>query len=215
MGFSQDTPMESAWRDARIGRIYEGTNEINRLLSVGMLLKKAFKGELDLMTPAMAVGNDLMAIPSFDAPDFSKLFSEEKNLLSKLKKIFLMIAGKAVETFGMELEQQQQIISAASDILIEIYMAESTILKVDKLVYKTSETACKAQIAMAKLNLYNAVEKINAKGKEAIISFTDGDEQKMLLMGLKRFTKYTNYPNIISLRKVIAQKIITENQYCF
>ncbi|MDG1805562.1 acyl-CoA dehydrogenase family protein [Flavicella sp.] len=215
MGFSQDTPMESAWRDARIGRIYEGTNEINRLLSVGMLLKKAFKGELDLITPAMAVANDLMAIPSFDTPDYSKLFSEENEIIEKLKKTFLMIAGKAVETFGMELESQQQIISAASDIMIEIYMAESTLLKVEKLVSKTSESACESQIAMAKLNLYNAVEIINNKGKEAIISFTTGDEQKMLLIGLKRFTKYANYPNIVALRKTIAAKIIEENQYSF
>ena len=215
MGFSQDTPMESAWRDARLGRIYEGTNEINRLLSVGMLLKKAFKGELDLITPAMAVANDLMAIPSFDTPDYSKLFSEENEIIEKLKKTFLMIAGKAVETFGMELESQQQIISAASDIMIEIYMAESTLLKVEKLVSKTSESACESQIAMAKLNLYNAVEIINNKGKEAIISFTTGDEQKMLLIGLKRFTKYANYPNIVALRKTIAAKIIEENQYSF
>lgn len=215
MGFSQDTPMESAWRDARIGRIYEGTNEINRLLSVGMLLKKAFKGELDLITPAMAVANDLMEIPSFDTPDYSKLFSEENEIIEKLKKTFLMIAGKAVETFGMELESQQQIISAASDIMIEIYMAESTLLKVEKLVSKTSESACEPQIAMAQLNLYNAVEIINNKGKEAIISFATGDEQKMLLMGLKRFTKYANYPNIVTLRKTIAAKIIEENQYSF
>ena len=215
MGFSKETPMESAWRDARIGRIYEGTNEINRLLSVGMLLKKAFKGELDLITPAMAVAEDLMAIPSFDAPEYSELFSEEKELLSKLKKCFLMIAGKAVETFGMELEEQQQIITAASDIMIEIYLAESTILKVEKLTTKASEDNHDAQIAMAKLNLYNAIEKINSKGKEAIISFTEGDEQRMLLMGLKRFTKYTNYPNVVGLRKTIAQKLITQNQYCF
>ncbi|MEI6864778.1 acyl-CoA dehydrogenase family protein [Flavicella sp.] len=215
MGFSQDTPMESAWRDARIGRIYEGTNEINRLLSVGMLLKKAFKGELDLISPAMEVVNNLMAIPSFETLDYSELFSEEKELLNNLKKIFLMIAGKAVETFGIDLEQEQQIISSASDIMIQIYMAESTILKVEKLVSKTTENECKVQIAMAKLNLYNAVEEINTKGKEAIISFTTSDEQKMLLMGLKRFTKYTNYPNIIALRRLIAQKIIDENQYCF
>tara|TARA_B100000809_G_scaffold266900_1_gene332726 strand:+ start:18297 stop:20090 length:1794 start_codon:yes stop_codon:yes gene_type:complete len=215
MGFSKETPMESAWRDARIGRIYEGTNEINRLLSVGILLKKAFKGELDLMTPAMEVADDLMAIPSFDTPDYSALFSEEKEILSKLKKTFLMIAGKAVETFGMELEQQQQIIMGASDIMIEIYLAESTVLKVEKLVAKTSKNECESQIAMAQLNLYNAVEKINMKGKEAIISFTQGDEQRMLLMGLKRFTKYTNYPNVVGLRKKIAQELIVKNQYCF
>ena len=142
MGFSKDTPMESAWRDARIGRIYEGTNEINRLLSVGMLLKKAFKGELDLMTPAMAVANDLMSIPSFESPDDTKIFSQEKEILGNLKKTFLMIAGKAVENYGMELEEQQQLILAAAEILIEIYMAESTLLKTEKLVQKTSIEAC-------------------------------------------------------------------------
>ena len=88
MGFSKDTPMESAWRDARIGRIYEGTNEINRLLSIGMLIKKALKGELDLMTPAMEVGKSLLGIPSFDIPDYEELFSEEKAILIKLKKTF-------------------------------------------------------------------------------------------------------------------------------
>jgi alkylation response protein AidB-like acyl-CoA dehydrogenase len=213
MGFSKETPMESAWRDARIGRIYEGTNEINRLLSVGMLLKKAFKGELDLISPAMAVANDLMAIPSFDTPDYSELFSEEKEMISKLKKIFLMIAGKAVETFGMELEQQQQLIMNAADIMIEVYMAESAILKTEKLAKQTSADSCKEQIAMTQLNLFNAIEKINSKGKEAIISFTEGDDQRMLLMGLKRFTKYANYPNTIELRKTIAAKLINDNGY--
>lgn len=215
MGFSKDTPMESAWRDARIGRIYEGTNEINRLLSVGMLLKKAMKGELDLLTPAMEVGNSLMAIPSFETPDYSILFSEEKEVIAKLKKAFLMIAGKAVQHYGMELEKQQQLILAAAEVMIEIYMAESTILRTEKLVNVTSKEKSEAQIAMAKLNLANAVEIIGKKGREAIYSFGDGDEQRIMLMGLKRFTKYTNNPNPIALRKTIAQKLIEENKYCF
>ena len=133
MGFSKDTPMESAWRDARITRIYEGTNEINRLLTVGMLLKKAMKGELDLITPAMEVGNSLMGIPSFDIPDFSEVLSEEKAMIAKLKNAFLMIAGKAVQTYGMDLENHQQLVLAAAEIMIEIYMAESAILKAEKL----------------------------------------------------------------------------------
>ncbi len=215
MGFSKDTPMESAWRDARIPRIYEGTNEINRLLTVGMLLKKAFKGELDLMTPAMEVGNSLMGIPSFDTPDYSVLFTEEKEMIAKLKKTFLMVAGKAVQTYGMELEKHQQLILAAAEILMEIYMAESAILKTEKLVSMKSETECTGQIAMAKLNLFNAVELCTKKGKEAIVSIADGDEQRMMLMGLKRFTKYTNLPNVIALRTAIADIIITENKYCF
>ncbi len=215
MGFSKDTPMESAWRDARIGRIYEGTNEINRLLSVGMLLKKAFKGELDLMTPAMAVANDLLSIPSFESAEDSHFFSMEKKIIENLKKTFLMIAGKAVENYGMELEEQQQLILAAAEILIEIYMAESTLLKTEKLVQKTSSEACTPQIAMTKLNLFHATEKINSKGKEAIVSFTEGDEQQMLLMGLKRFTKYTTPPNVIALRTEIASALVDKNTYCF
>ncbi|MCP4882245.1 MAG: acyl-CoA dehydrogenase [Flavobacteriales bacterium] len=215
MGFSKDTPMEAAWRDARITRIYEGTNEINRLLTVGMLLKKAFKGDIDLLTPAMAVGKSLMEIPSFDTPDYSELFSEEKEMISKLKKAFLMIAGKAVETYGMELEEHQQLILAAAEVLIEIYMAESAVLKAEKVADLGSLESAKGQIAMAKLNLHNAVEVVNSKGKEAITYFSEGDEQRMMLMGLKRFTKYTNLPNVIALRKEISAIVIKENKYCF
>lgn len=215
MGFSKDTPMEAAWRDARITRIYEGTNEINRLLTVGMLLKKAFKGDIDLLTPATAVGKSLMDIPSFDIPDYSELFSEEKEMIGKLKKAFLMIAGKAVQTFGMELEEHQQLILAAAEVLIEIYMAESGILKAEKVVSMKSADEAKGQIAMARLNLSNAVGVINEKGKEAIVYFAEGDEQRMMLMGLKRFTKYTNIPNVITLRKEIAAMLIAENKYCF
>jgi len=215
MGFSKDTPMESAWRDAKITRIYEGTNEINRLLTVGMLLKKAMKGEIDLLTPAMEVGNSLMGIPSFDVPDFSELLSEEKAMIAKLKNAFLMISGKAVQTYGMELESHQQLILAAAEVMIEIYMAESSILKAEKIAKLTSETAAECQVAMAKLNLYNAVDKASNMGKEAILYFSEGDEQRMMLMGLKRFTKYVNNPNPIALRKTIAEKVIAENKYCF
>ncbi len=215
MGFSKDTPMESAWRDARITRIYEGTNEINRMLTVGMLLKKAMTGSIDLLTPATEVGNSLMAIPSFDIPDFSELLSEEKEMISKLKKVFLMISGKAVQTYGMELENHQQLVLAAAEVMIEIYMAESAILKAEKVATMTTEKEAEGQIAMAKLCLYQAVNKITEKGKEAIVYFADGDEERMMLMGLKRFTKYTNNPNAIQLRKIIASKVIAENKYCF
>ena len=215
MGFSEDAPMESAWRDARIARIYEGTNEINRMLSVGMLVKKAMKGHVDLLGPAMAVAEELMGIPSFDIPDYSELFAEEKEMIAKLKKVFLMVAGAAVQKYGAELESHQQLLMAASDILIEIYMAESTILRTEKLAKKEGEGKVQEQIAMAKLYLYHAVDIVNQKGKEGIVSFAEGDEQRMMLMGLKRFTKYTNMPNVIGLREKIAAKIISENKYAF
>ena len=215
MGFSADTPMESAWRDARISRIYEGTNEINRMLAVGMLVKKAMKGHVDLLGPAMKVADELMGIPSFDTPDYSELFSEEKDMIKKLKKVFLMVAGAGVQKYGPQLEEHQQLLMAAADILIEIYMAESTILRTEKNAKRFGEDAQEHQIAMAKLYLYNAVDTINSKAKEGIVSFAEGDEQRMMLMGLKRFTKYTNMPNVVVLRTQIADKLSEENEYCF
>ncbi len=215
MGFSEDTPMESAWRDARISRIYEGTNEINRMLSVGMLIKKAMKGHVDLLGPAMKVAEELMGIPDLDIPDYSELFSEEKDMIVRLKKAFLMVAGSAVQKFGPDLEEHQQLLMAAADMLIEIYMAESTILRTEKLAKKVGQDACKEQIAMAQLYLYKAVDVISQKGKESIVSFASGDEQRMMLMGLRRFTKYTNMPNIVGLREQIAAKLIASNEYCF
>ncbi|WP_420572749.1 acyl-CoA dehydrogenase family protein [Kordia sp.] len=215
MGFSADTPMESAWRDARISRIYEGTNEINRMLAVGMLVKKAMKGHVNLLEPAMKVADELMGIPSFDIPDYSELFSEEKELLGKLKKVFLMVAGSAVQKFGPKLEEHQQLLMAAADILIEIYMIESSILRTEKNAKRFGEDSQEVQIAMTKLNLFNAVEKITTKAKEGIVSFAEGDEQRMMLMGLKRFTKYANMPNVVALRNTIAEKMTAENEYCF
>src|SRR5690606_19547874 len=146
MGFSEDTPMESAWRDARITRIYEGTNEINRMLSIGMLIKKAMKGHVDLLTPATEVANELTAIPSFETPDYSELFSEEKSIVKNLKKLFLMVSGAALQKYGEDIENHQQLMLAASDILIQIYLAESAILRAEKLAKKQGEENAKEQI---------------------------------------------------------------------
>jgi len=214
MGFSADTPMEAAWRDARISRIYEGTNEINRMLSVGMLVKKAMKGHVNLLEPAMAVANELTSIPSFDTPDYSETLSEELAMVEKMKKVFLMVAGSAVQKFGPDLEQHQQLLLAAADILIEIYMAESAILRAKKSTQNGSANA-EYQVAMAQLYLFDAIEHITTKAKEGIVSFAEGDEQRMMLMGLKRFTKYQNMPNVVALRTKIAEKVSAENEYCF
>ena len=215
MGYSADTPMEAAWRDSRISRIYEGTNEINRMHSVGMLIKKAMKGHVDLLGPAKGVADELTGIPSFETPDYSDLLSEEKDMISKLKKIFLMVGGSAVQKFGTEFEEHQQILLAISDILIEIYLAESAILRAKKNANRFGEESQKEQIAMAQLYLYHAVDMINQKAKEAIVSFAEGDEQRMMLMGLKRFTKYQNQPNVVNLRNIIADKVTAENTYPF
>lgn len=215
MGYSADAPMEAAYRDARIARIYEGTNEINRMHSVGMLLKKAMKGELDIMTPAMAVGQELMSIPSFDTPDYSVLFAEEKEIIAKLKKAFLMVAGKAVEKFTVEIDKEQQLLMNSADMMLQIYAAESAILRAEKLAKKNGEQAAASQIDMARLNLHFAIEEIGRSGREAIYSFAEGDEQRMLLMGLKRFTKVQNPINVKAVRKSIAANIIAENKFPF
>ncbi len=215
MGFSEDTPMESAWRDARIARIYEGTNEINRMLAVGMLIKKAMKGHVDLLGPAMQVADELMSIPSFDTPDYSELFAEEKEIVEKLKKAFLMVAGSAVQKYGPDLDKHQALLMAASDMMIEIYMAESVILRTEKLAKVKGQENIKEEIAMAQLYLYHAVDIVAEKGKEGIASFAEGDEQRVMLMGLRRFTKYVNLPNVNALRETIASKLVDANEYIF
>jgi alkylation response protein AidB-like acyl-CoA dehydrogenase len=215
MGFSEDTPMEAAWRDARIARIYEGTNEINRMICIGMLIKKAMKGHVDLLGPAMKVQEELMGIPSFDTPDFSAPLSQEKAIIKNLKKVFLMVAGAGIQKFGPKIEEHQQLMLHAADILIEIYMAESAILRTEKNILRSSAEEQKHQMKMSQLYLYNAVEVISKSAKSGIISFAEGDEQRMMLMGLKRFTKYTNYPNVAELRNSIAEQVNKENAYCF
>ena len=214
MGFSADAPMEMAWRDARIARIYEGTNEINRMLCVGMLLKKGFKGEIDLMSAATKVGQELMdGIPKTELSN--AFFAEEKSLLQNLKKAMLMITGAAVQTFGPKFDKEQQIILALSDILIEIYMIESAILRTEKNCERYGLDSQKNQIDMTQLYLFDAIEKINSKGKEAIVSFAEGAQMKGMIAGLKQYTKYQNYPNVVTLRRNIAATLIEENKYPF
>lgn len=208
MGFSEDTPMEAAWRDARIGRIYEGTNEINRLLAVGMLIKRAMKGELDLLSPAMAISKELMGIPSFEVPDYSEFMSEEKSIIANLKKVFLMVSGAALQKFMMDIEKQQHLLLNASEILNQVYMAESAVLRAEKHFSPDS-----AEAAMAQLNLYKAVEKIISAAKEGIVSFAEGDEQRMMLSGLRRFTKYANNPNVVALTEKVAAHYIAKGAY--
>ena len=215
MGFSEETPMEAAWRDARIARIYEGTNEINRIICIGMLIKKAMKGHVDLLGPAMKVKEELMGIPSFETPNYTAPLSQEKAVLKNLKKVFLMVAGAGIEKYGPQIEEQQQLILNTADILIQIYMAESAILRTEKNIFRFGEAAQKHQIEMSQLYLYNAVDIITKSAKNGIVSFVEGDEQRMMLMGLKRFTKYSHYPNVAALRGNIADKVNKENAYCF
>jgi alkylation response protein AidB-like acyl-CoA dehydrogenase len=214
MGYSADAPMERAYRDARISRIYEGTNEINRMLMVGMVLKRAMKGEINLFEPAMAVASELVSVPSFESIDTSELFAMEKDLVYKLKKVFLMVGGKAAMALQDRIEDEQEIMMNLADVMIEIYAAESVLLRTEKLVSQRGEGACAAQIAMTRIYLYEAIDKVEAAAKEAIVSFAKGDEQKVMLMGLKRFTK-PDFVNTKELRRQVADVMIGEGKYPF
>src|SRR5690606_670003 len=182
MGFSAEAPMERAYRDSRINRIFEGTNEVNRLLIVDMLLKRAMKGELDLMGPAQQVASELMAIPDFEEAD-DALFSYEKNIIKNLKKVGLMIAGAAVQKLMMTLSKEQEILMNIADIIGYVYLAESTILRVEKLVQIKGEEAVKGQIDIARVYLNSAVDHVFIAGKQALNSFAEGDDLKMMLVG--------------------------------
>jgi alkylation response protein AidB-like acyl-CoA dehydrogenase len=214
MGFSADAPMERAYRDARITRIYEGTSEINRMLLVGMLLRRAFKGEIGLLGAAKDVAKELTGIPSFAMPDYSELFAAEKDVIKNMKKAILMTLGRAAQVFTTKLKDEQEIMMAISDMIIETYVAESALLRSEKMVAQKGEEACQAEILMAKVYLQRAVQITNAQGREAISCFAEGDELRAMLMGLKRFTKIEPI-NMRDARRAIAKKIIEKNEYAF
>lgn len=214
MGFSAEGPMDRAYRDARINRIFEGTNEINRLLTIDMILKRAMKGTLDLMGPATAVQKELMGIPDFGAADEEGLFAKEKKALANLKKAGLMAAGAAVQKFMMKLSDEQEVLMNLADMLIEGYVAESTLLRVEKLISQRGEKACEIEKEMAIIYLHEAIEKAASAGKSAITSFAEGDELRLMLLGLKRFTKIDTY-NLKNARRKVADYIIEKGKYPF
>lgn len=211
MGFSADTPMESAWRDARITRIYEGTNEINRILILSMMLRKGMKGDLDLMGPAMGAMKELMDIPSFEVPDFSEPLSEELDMLSKVKKLGLLLAGKSVQDYGDKLAHKQTLLMNLSEMLIEVYNVESAILRTLKLGDNTTHPEVRRK--MCTVMTFEAIEKIATHAKRAAMHIAKDDELKMLLMAIKRQTKFTNHHDIISLKNEIAEEFIKENGF--
>ncbi len=213
MGYSAEAPMDRAYRDARINRIFEGTNEINRLLIVDMILKRAMKGEIDLMGPAQKVAAELVGIPEMSEPD-ETLFAYEKKLISNYKKVILLVAGGAVQKLMTTLSKEQEILMNIADMSIETYVAESVLLRVEKLVSMRGEDACKEQLAMMRVYVNDTCDKIALIGKEALNSYAEGDELRMMVMGLKRFTKQEPF-NAKNTRQLIAEKLIAENKYCF
>jgi alkylation response protein AidB-like acyl-CoA dehydrogenase len=212
-GFSADYPMDRAYRDSRINRIFEGTNEINRMLAVDMILKKAMKGELDLMGPAKAVQDELMAIPDFGGEE-EALFDYEKKMIRNFKKAILLVAGTAVQKFMMSLDKEQEVLMNIADMAIKTYTAESTLLRVEKLVGMKGEEAVNRQLDMARVYLYDAADTINKVGKDAINAMAEGDEQKLLFIGLRRFTKTEPF-NAKEARRRVAAAMIEANGYVY
>jgi alkylation response protein AidB-like acyl-CoA dehydrogenase len=210
-GFSDEYIISKAYRDSRINRIYEGTNEINRLLTVDMVLKRAMKGRLDIMAPALAVSRELMSIPDFgngeDGP-----FAKEKKAIQNFKKAILLTAGAAVQKLTTRIENEQELLMHIADMAIDVFVAESALLRAWKLTDQRGEAAAAFELDIMRTNLYDAADRINKSGKDAINAFADGDEQRMMLLGLKRFTKVDSF-NSKEARRRIADKLINDNKY--
>ena len=212
-GFSAEYNISRAYRDSRINRIYEGTNEINRLLTLDMTLKRAMGGRLDLMGPAMSVQKELMSIPDFGSEEETP-FAKELKLVANLKKAILMAAGAAVQKLMMKIDSEQEVLMNLADMAIATFNAESVLLRVMRLAGEQGEAAVALPIDIMRTYLYDAADAVNKAGKDAINAFAEGDEQRMILMGLKRFTKAEPF-NSKAARRRIADKMIEEGKYCF
>lgn len=210
-GYSDEYLISKAYRDSRINRIYEGTNEINRLLTVDMIIKRAMKGRLDIMGPAMAVSKELMSIPDFGGGDDAP-FAKEKKTIQNFKKAILMTAGAAVQKLMTKLESEQEILMNIADMVIMTFVAESALLRAAKLADQRGEAAVGFELDIMRTYLYDAADGINKAGKDAINAFADGDEQRMMLLGLKRFTKVESFNSKVARRR-IADRLINDNKY--
>jgi len=212
-GFSDEYLISKAYRDSRINRIYEGTNEINRLLTVDMVLKRAMKGKLDLMGPAMAVQKELMSIPDFGAGEEGD-FANELKYIAQFKKAILMVAGAAVQKLMMQLEKEQEVLMNIADMAIETFHAESALLRTMKLAGERGLEAVSIEKDVMQTYLYDAADRINKAGKDALNSFASGDELNMMHIGLKRFTKVAPF-NSKDARRRICDKVLADPNYFF
>ena len=215
MGYSEEGTAARAYRDSRINRIYEGTNEINRLLSIDMLFRRALKGAIDIVGPAWEVQKELASMPGFGKPEGA--FGEEHKAVKDFKKAVLMVAGAAAKMQmdgQLNLKEEQEIVMNAADMLIDTFVAESMLLRVEKLSEKGSDKDPELYKAMLQVYINDATQRIASNGRDALASFAEGDLLRTMLMGLKRFTKYPAV-NVKAKRRMIAQALIDANDYCF
>ncbi|OIP00161.1 MAG: acyl-CoA dehydrogenase [Bacteroidetes bacterium CG2_30_33_31] len=211
MGYSSETLVERAYRDSRINRIFEGTNEINRMVAVGELIKRGMKGEIDLLTLAKEVGAELMGIPDFGSTS-TDYFEEKHKMIVNFKKSILMVAGAALQKLMDKFQNEQEIMMNLADMLILTYAAESTALRVEKLYSKYDESKISLYKDILDVFMFDTASKINKYGIDAICSFAEGDEQAGMMMGMKRFTKAASI-NVVIARRRIAESLIEANNY--
>ena len=217
MGYSCDSPMEMAWRDSRIARIYEGTNEINKMLSIAMLLKKASKGEIDLITNSNEILNQIRKDVNIYDFNFSqeKSLNQEQHLIENLKKVFLILINLSFQKYGTKLEYQQQVLMNMADILIDIYLAESVYLRVSKNLKKLDNEKKIVQESVVKLYTYESSQRAISSFKEVILNITKSDDHKDMIEIVNNLLCYEDNPDVVELRRIIAKHVIQKNEYPF
>ncbi len=210
-GFVEEYPAERAYRDARINRIFEGTNEINRLIITGFLLKRAMSGQLPLMDAIKKLMDEVLSGPSMNE-ELERPLAEDRKLVGQAKKLGLFAAGAATQKYMQAIQDQQEIMGAIADMTIESYAMESAVLRAQKIAETKSESAAALPIAMTRVYLSQAMEKVESAAKKVIAAVADGDMMRTQLAILRRLAKYEPF-NTIELRQQIAQKVIERGKY--
>ncbi|MCP4124966.1 MAG: acyl-CoA dehydrogenase [Bacteroidetes bacterium] len=213
MGYSEEAPAARSYRDARINRIFEGTNEINRMLTIDMLMKRAMSGKINIMGAGMAVQKELMGIPEFSNGE-TGLFTAEIKAVKNVKKAVLVAVGGAAQKLTAKLKYEQEVMMNGADMIAEAFVLESVLMRTQRLVELKGEEAAAPYIAMMKAYFSDALERVFVYGKHAIQAFAEGDEARIMLMGVKRFTKYP-MTNTKELRREVAKHLIEADKYCF
>lgn len=213
-GYTGDYPAEKAYRDSRINRIFEGTNEINRLLIPGQLMKRAMKGKLGIVQAAKALQDEILN-PQMSFDDDTGLLSAETRLAQNAKKIALMVLGTAAQKYMMALADQQEVLINCADIIMDAYQMETAVLRAKKIAAAKGEEASARYVEMASVFCNDAIQRIDAKARNTIAAMAEGDEGRTLLVALKRFTKNNSPINTIAARQRIADELIAANKYAF